>query len=211
MAEIRKYVITSVSFEFNRETRPDKTFAKYSRTDRLCSCVFGGTMGYRDLVLYIGYGEIGTSLKTNAARVKEYVDLSCTNPSSNYLAVSWCTHFVHWTVEQAGRRGKIAKAPLGNKSTSRMAEAFVKTSNPRPGDIYHMPYVNGKATHHFGIVSDVYGSEIESLDGNSGDWRDPRTDWTTKYGGGIGGGMVCLNTRKKKEIAFYLELTEDDF
>ena len=59
-------------------------------------------MGYRDLVLYIGYGEIGTSLKTNAARVKEYVDLSCTNPSSNYLAVSWCTHFVHWTVEQAG-------------------------------------------------------------------------------------------------------------
>jgi hypothetical protein len=168
-------------------------------------------MGFRDLVLYIGYGEIGNSLKSNPDRVKEYINFSCTQTINSHLQVSWCTHFVHWAVDQAGMKGKIAKAPLGDKSTGRMPEAFSKTSSPRPGDLYYMPVVGGKTTHHFGLVSSVYGSEIESLDGNSGDWRDPRTDWTTPYGGGIGGGMVCLNTRKIKEIKYFLELTEDDF
>jgi hypothetical protein len=168
-------------------------------------------MGYRDLVLYIGYKEIGNSLKSNPDRVKEYIDFSCTQKVTSHLLVSWCTHFVHWTVEQSGMIARIEKAPLGNKSTARMPEAFSKTTSPRPGDIYYMPVVGGKTTHHFGIVSDVYGAEFESLDGNSGDWRDPRTDWTTPYGGGIGGGMVTLNTRKTKEVQYFLELTEDDF
>ena len=168
-------------------------------------------MGYRDLVLYVGYNQIGNSLKSNPSRVKEYVDSSCSQTVYNHLQVSWCTHFVHWTVEQAGMIGKIQRVPLGDQSTGRMPKAFSKTANPRPGDIYYMPIVNGKATHHFGIVSDVYGDVIESLDGNSGDWRDPRTNWTNPYGGGIGGGMVCLNERKVKEIKYFLELTTDDF
>ncbi len=167
-------------------------------------------MGFRDVVLFVGYQEIGNSLKSNPARVKEYIDFSCTQTVTSHLQVSWCTHFVHWCVDRAGLTGKIAKAPLGNKSTGRMLEAFPKTKNPRPGDLYYMPVVGGKTTHHFGLVSDVQGDEIESLDGNSGDWRDPRTDWTTKTGGGIGGGMVCLNKRKIVEIATFLELVPSD-
>jgi len=115
-------------------------------------------------------------------------------------------------VEQCGLVAKIEKAPLGNKSTSRTPKAFSKTADPQPGDIYYMPVVNGRTTYHFGFVSDVSGGgvEFESLDGNSGDWRDPRTDWTTPYGGGIGGGMVCLNKRKRKEVEYFLRLTDED-
>ena len=167
-------------------------------------------MAFRDIVLFVGYGEDGNSLKTNPARVKEYIDSSCTQTITSHLQISWCTHFVHWVVEQAGMKGKIAKAPLGNKSTSRMFDAFPTTTNPRPGDIYYMPVVNGKTTHHFGFVSQVLGNEIESLDGNSGDWRNPATDWTTKYGGGIGGGMVCTNRRRITEIRNFLELVPSD-
>lgn len=168
-------------------------------------------MGFRDVVLFVGYQEIGNSLKSNAARVKEYIDLSCSQPVNAHLQVSWCTHFVHWCVDRAGMKGKIERVPLGNKSTGRMLEAFPQTSDPAPGDIYYMPVVNGKATHHFGLVSQVFDNEIESLDGNSGDWRDPRTNWTTPYGGGIGGGMVCLNRRKRSEIKLFLQLTPDAF
>lgn len=168
-------------------------------------------MGFRDIVLYVGYNEIGNSLKSNPAQVKGYIDFSCSQTVTQHLQVSWCTHFVHWVVDRAGMQGIIPKAPLGNKSTGRMAESFQKTTNPQPGDIYYMPVVNGKATHHFGIVSQVFSGKIESLDGNSGDWRDPRTNWTSPYGGGIGGGMVCLNERNRSEIQYFLQLTTDDF
>lgn len=169
-------------------------------------------MGYRDLVIWLGDKERGTSLKTNAARVKEYIDFSCSQNVTSHLQISWCTHFVHWLVDQAGMHGKIPKAPLGNKSTGRMPEAFNKTTSPRPGDIYYMPVIGGKQTDHFGFVDHIIDAEkFLSLDGNSGDWRDPATDWTTKHGGGIGGGMVCNNARDIGAVAYFLELTPDDF
>lgn len=169
-------------------------------------------MGYRDLVLWLGSKEIGNSLKTNGPRVRSYIDFSCTQTVTNHLQISWCTHFVHWLVDAAGMKGTIPKAPLGNKSTGRMPESFPKTTSPRPGDIYYMPVVNGKTTFHFGFVAEVIGDKkIISLDGNSGDWRNPATDWTTKTGGGIGGGMVCNNDRNRSEIEYFLELTPDDF
>ena len=173
-------------------------------------------MGYRDLVLWVGDQEVGNSLKTNPARVKSYIDFSCSTTVNNHLLVSWCTHFVHWLVDQAGMTGKIPKAPLGNRSTGRMPESFSKTTSPRPGDIYYMPVVNGKQTDHFGFVAEVLSdSKIKSLDGNSGSFKDPATNWSwktaTASGGGIGGGVVCYNERNRSEIAYFLELTTDDF
>ena len=173
-------------------------------------------MGYRDLVIWVGNQESGNSLKTNGSRVKSYIDFSCASPVNDYLQVSWCTHFVHWLVDQAGMTGKIPKAPLGNRSTTRMPESFSKTTNPRPGDIYYMPVVNGKSTFHFGFVAEVLSdSKIKSLDGNSGSFKDPATNWSwktaTSSGGGIGGGVVCYNERNRGEIAYFLELTTDDF
>lgn len=168
-------------------------------------------MGYRDVVLFVGYQEIGNSLKTNPARVKEYIDDSCSVKVYDPLQNSWCTHFVYWVVDKAGMKGKIAKTPLGDFSVSRMFDAFPTTTSPRPGDLYYMKVVGGKTTHHIGFVSQVFDSEIESLDGNSGDWRNPATNWTSKYGGGIGGGMVCLNRRKISEITNFLQLVPTDF
>jgi hypothetical protein len=169
-------------------------------------------MGYRDTVLFVGYQEIGNSLKSNPARVKEYIDASCSVKVYDHLQNSWCTHFVYWVLDRAGMRGKVDKTPLGDKSVSRIFDAFPTTTSPRPGDLYYMKVVGGKTTHHIGFVSKVFDEEIESLDGNSGDWRDPRTDWTRKGGGGgIGGGMVCLNHRKISEITSFLELVPTDF
>lgn len=165
-------------------------------------------MGYRDVVLLVGNQEIGNSLKTKPARVKEYIDSSCSVKVYDHLQNSWCTHFVYWVVDKAGMKGKIAKTPLGAFSVSRMFDAFPTTTSPRPGDLYYMKVVGGKTTHHIGFVNKVFDTEIESLDGNSGDWKNPATNWTSKYGGGIGGGMVCLNRRKINEITSFLKLGE---
>src|SRR5687768_6087405 len=93
-------------------------------------------MAYRDLVLYVGCKEIGNSLKSNPTRVKEYIDFSCTQIITKHLEISWCTHFVHWVVENAGMVAKIEKAPLGDMSTAQITKAFSVTSSLRPGDIY---------------------------------------------------------------------------
>ncbi|MFL6466792.1 MAG: CHAP domain-containing protein [Pyrinomonadaceae bacterium] len=172
-------------------------------------------MGFRDVVLFVGYGEQGNSLKTNPARVKEYIDSSCSVQVFDYLKNSWCTHFVYWVVDRAGMKGKIEKTPLGAKSVSRMFDAFPVTTNPRPGDLYYMKVVGGKTTHHIGFVSEVFENEIASLDGNSGSFKDPATNWSWKTsagsGGGIGGGTVCKNRRKISEVTSFLELTPSDF
>jgi hypothetical protein len=172
-------------------------------------------MGFREMVLFVGYGEVGNSLITTPDRVQEYIDMSCSVKVFDPLQNSWCTHFVYAVVEWAGMKGKIAKTSLGPESVGRMFDAFPKTTNPRPGDIYYMKVVGGKTTHHIGIVSQVYDDHIESVDGNSGDWHDKRTNWSWKLpngqtGGGIGGGMVCLNTRKRSEITNFLELVPED-
>ena len=173
-------------------------------------------MGFRDVVLFVGYQELGTSLKTKPDRVKEYIDASCSVKVYDYLQNSWCTHFVYWVVERSGMTGKIAKTPLGNKSVSRMFDAFPVTTNPREGDLYYMEVVEGKTTHHVGFVTKVYDDEIESLDGNSGSFKDPATNWSWKdnkgnSGGGIGGGVVTKNRRKRSEITSFLELVPTDF
>lgn len=171
-------------------------------------------MGYRDVVLFIGYQEIGVSLKTNPARVKEYIDASCSVKVYDYLQNSWCTHYLYWVLDKA-KKGGIPKTPLGEYSNRRFEEALPKTTKPRPGDIYYLPIVNGKQTDHMGFVTQVFDKEIESLDGNAGDWRDKRTDWgwekNGQKGGGSGGGMVCLNRRYKDDIRYFLELVPTDF
>ena len=170
-------------------------------------------MSFRDTVLLIGYQQIGTSLKTNPTRVKEYIDASCSVKVYDALQNSWCTHFVYWVVDRGGMGGKIAKTPLGEKSVSRMFDAFQTTTSPRPGDLYYMKVVGGKTTHHVGFVSKVFDKEIESLDGNSGGVNS-RTNWSWKTpngqsGGGIGGGEVCLNRRNISEITNFLQLTNN--
>jgi|SRR5690348_16852771 len=173
-------------------------------------------MGYRDIVLYVGYAEEGVSLKTNPDRVREYVDSSCSVQVFDCLQNSWCTHFVYWVIDRAGMKGKIAKTPLGEQSVRRMFDAFPVTTNPRPGDLYYMKVVGGKTTHHVGFVSQVNDDTIESLDGNSGSFKNPSTNWSWKLpsgqsGGGIGGGVVCRNTRRISEITNFLELVPTDF
>ena len=70
-----------------------------------------------------------------------------------------------------------------------MPESFSKTTSPRPGDIYYMPVVNGKQTDHFGFVAEVLSdSKIRSLDGNSGSFKDPATNWSWKTATASGGG-----------------------
>lgn len=172
-------------------------------------------MGFRDVVLFIGNCELGVSVKTNRARVQEYIDASSRAKVYNPLLNSWCTHFVYWVVDRAGMKGKIERTPLGHFSVSRMYDAFTVTNEPRPGDLYYMKYVGGKLTHHVGFVKSVRDTEIESLDGNSGSFKDPRTDWSWKLpsgqsGGGIGGGVVCNNIRQRREISDFLQLVPGD-
>lgn len=171
-------------------------------------------MGFRDTVLMAGFGEIGNSLKTAPDRVREYIDASCSVKVWDPLQNSWCTHFVYWALEKGGMTGRVAKTSLGPQSVSRMFDAFPKTKSPRPGDLYYMKVVDGKTTHHVGFVAEVGDTKIHSLDGNSGSFKDPATNWSWTAngtsGGGIGGGVVCQNYRNISEVTTFLELDPDD-
>src|SRR5207248_5786428 len=117
-------------------------------------------MSFRDTVLFIGYQQLGVSLKTNPDRVKEYIDASCSVRVFDALQNSWCTHFVYWCVEKGGMGGKISKTPLGEMSVKRMFNAFPETTSPQPGDLYYMKVVGGKTTHHVGFVAEVNDKTI---------------------------------------------------
>ena len=75
---------------------------------------------------------------------------------------SCCADFAYWVIDQAGlplpeqsRRDPITQS----NSTSRFLTAYSSTSNPKPGDLYHMPYKGTKAVWHIGFVVDAENYE----------------------------------------------------
>jgi hypothetical protein len=173
-----------------------------------------------DLML-LGFFEGGTSLKTNPQRVVEYIKASC---GGNYNAASalgrsWCADFLYWLLK---RGGLPVPAPADDAARYRKIRdqkqyaVHPVSSNwtPRAGDIYYAPKINNRVVHHVGFIVNVLGPKsFTTLDGNTGPVCK-ETNWTVKdengkvIAGGIGGGMVCLNTRTPStcQIAEFVEV-----
>lgn len=156
-------------------------------------------------VLQIGYAELGVSWESGD-RVQEYIDLSSRDPVFDQKKThsrSWCTDFAYWVIDQAGLPTPEKSRPdpkTQSNSTSRFFSAYSTTSNPKPGDLYHMPYKGTKAVWHIGFVVDAESyDQVLTLDGNS----DFGGYWTF----GVGGGWVCMNWRNRAAIQSYLTIS----
>lgn len=79
----------------------------------------------------------------------------------------WCCTFVWWILSSSG-----VKVPK-TASCMAMGEYFKKlgrfyTSDPRPGDLVFFHFkTNQRWTNHIGIVAEVKGNEITTIEGNT--------------------------------------------
>ena len=82
-------------------------------------------------------------------------------------AYPWCCTFVWWILSTSG-----VKVPK-TASCMAMGEYFKQqgrfyTSDPRPGDLVFFHFkTNQRWTNHIGIVAEVKGNEITTIEGNT--------------------------------------------
>jgi hypothetical protein len=132
-------------------------------------------------------------IRRHAWRIRQYMEASSVAPFTpdpderkqrvNMAHRSWCSDYVYFCLQSAGHpRMPVRNNNNANKdeygSIARFANTYPRTENPRPGDLYLMPFVNGKRTDHIGVFmhwgEHVYapkGPLFRSLDGNSIDWQ----------------------------------------
>jgi hypothetical protein len=184
-------------------------------------------MSYRDLIVYVGSQELTylgdnppkpASMKESPDRVLEYFEASTGHDWTfkNALTQSWCGHFVYWVLSQA----EVEPIPSpGGKTIGRFMSSqgglypdySVSSGDyePQAGDLYYQRFVNGKETHHIGIIMEVYDDEIVTIDGNSGPdngegfYLDPVT-WKPR----LGSGMIYSRSKKKSKLTSYIQMPD---
>lgn len=78
---------------------------------------------------------------------------------------SWCMAFVYWCHVQAGEARQLMKtAGVMMQWKSRPA---LRVDRPQPGDIFVMDF--GKGLGHTGLVEEVVGDRIKTIEGNTND------------------------------------------
>lgn len=84
----------------------------------------------------------------------------------------WCMVFVQWVFDQAN-----VKLPVRTASCGRMMNDAIKAGcwSPReiaPGDVVIMNFPGGATTDHCGIVEEVIGDTVITIEGNTGSTND---------------------------------------
>lgn len=101
----------------------------------------------------------------------------------------WCAVFVQWCFCQAGVLLPARTASCGAlMNAAREAGQWV-TKDCRPGDVVIYDFPGGGRTDHCGIVEQVRGDGVTSIEGN-----------TSAYGSQSNGGAVCRRTRPYAQI-----------
>ncbi|MDM1033820.1 CHAP domain-containing protein [Myroides odoratimimus] len=82
---------------------------------------------------------------------------------------AWCMAFVYWCVQEVCNDYKLSNPLLktGGVLNQWNSRANLHVSTPQPGDIFIMDF--GKGQGHTGIVIEVQGDSIVSIEGNTND------------------------------------------
>lgn len=117
---------------------------------------------------------------------------------------AWCVVFVQWVFEQAGLTLPHLTASCSSLlSWYKAYEPDCVVKRPAPGDlvIFDWPNTNAK-TDHIGIVESVRGSELVTIEGNTGIGGKNESN----------GGQVMRRNRNKKYVVAYIRprQLEDD-
>ena len=101
-------------------------------------------------------------------------------------AYAWCMVFVWWVFREAGfNLWKTASSTAFVNRYRVYAPKQIATGNFRPGDIVFFDFSGGrKKTEHTGIVLEVNGSTVTTIEGNTGTGNDAN------------GGAVMRRTRR---------------
>lgn len=109
-------------------------------------------------------------------------------------AWKWCLVFLWWVFQQAGERmaffGGGKTASCGTLLRWYQGQGLtVPVSQVQPGDIVILNFHGTKDTEHCGLVVDVDGIYITTIEGN-----------TSEAGSQSNGGIVCRKTRYPSQI-----------
>lgn len=77
---------------------------------------------------------------------------------------AWCASFVYWIHKQAGLNDRVPKTGGVLRMWHDAAPQY-KFKSPAPGDVFIMDF--GKGMGHTGIVTEVCGPLIKTIEGNT--------------------------------------------
>lgn len=105
---------------------------------------------------------------------------------------SWCMAFVYWCANEASKQLAVPNTLQRTGGVLAMwnAKPLLRVKAPQPGDIMILDY--GKGLGHTGIVENVVGSYIHTIEGNTNDE------------GSREGFEVCRRIRKLSTIKGFL-------
>lgn len=128
----------------------------------------GRSAGLRERIVHIAVREMGVSEATghnDGARVEEY--LACTGLGKGY---AWCAAFVSWTYAQAGLAApRNAWSPALFPMARRYTKKEIQQKAFRQADLFAIHSASLGRINHVGIVREVAGTWIWTVEGNSAD------------------------------------------
>ncbi len=118
--------------------------------------------------------------RNDGAAVESY--LRSVNLGKGY---AWCAAFVYWCFNQAAKDLNVPNPLAATAGVmhhwNNVAAKYKVVSQPKAGDIFIMDFGKGKG--HTGIVTEVKGNKIYTIEGNTG--ADPTTAASDRDGDGV--------------------------
>lgn len=114
-------------------------------------------------VIDIAIGELGKQEIPKGSNWGTHVKKYLASVGLNFPA-SWCMAFVYWCFKEAGFTTAHKSGGVLNVWNSRPNNRVV---TPKPGDVFIMDH--GKGLGHTGIVVEVDGDKIHTIEGNTND------------------------------------------
>ena len=149
----------------------------------------GGSLGPA-AIINVAKSQVGiTEIPTNQVKYNH----AYYGTNVNGSAYPWCCAFVWWVFNQAGAAdlfyggNKTAHCPTLKSYYDSHGQAV---TDPEPGDIVYFNWDNGTRAQHVGIVVELSGDKVITIEGNTG-------------ADNANGGGVLQRSRNKSEIVGY--------
>ena len=139
-------------------------------------------------IIAIAQGELGTSVKDDPERVRDYINTSAAysiaSTKASMYKISWCGHIAYRVLmtalgeDSCPEKARAISKVKGWNTISRFFDKYETwdpksdTQWPSPGDMYYMPkHPQFGTVHHVGFVESINfqsdSKTISTIDGNN--------------------------------------------
>lgn len=129
----------------------------------------GGKLG-PEAIIAVAESQIGVTEEGENKVIYNWVYWGNNNGGSAY---PWCCAFVWWVFNQAGASKlfyggeKTAYCPTLKSYYEQHGQGLDKNATPEPGDIVYFNFNGGSEAVHVGIVKEVSGDKVITIEGNT--------------------------------------------